>query len=440
MKKLLLLPLFFISVAIVSQVDFLQLGADIDGEAAGDLSGSSVSMNAAGDRVAIGASINNNGNGVNAGHVRIYDWNGTAWTQLGTDIDGEAANDRSGSSVSMNAAGDRVAIGAFGNGVNAGHVRIYDWNGTAWTQLGTDIDGEAAGDRSGSSVSMNATGDRVAIGAYINNNGNGVNAGHVRIYDWNGTAWTQLGTDIDGEAANDRSGSSVSMNATGDRVAIGAWVNSGNALNAGHVRIYQWYGTTWAQLGSDIDGEAVGDRSGFSVSMNASGDRVGIGATKNDGPVFVQSGHVRIYDWNGTAWTQLGSDIDGEAAGDSNGWSVSLSSDGNTVAIGATENDGNTGNFSDNRGHVRIYKGGPSVSITEVSTQINIYPNPTNEEITILIDNFTENIKTEVYDIIGNRLQTTNKTTISLRNYARGVYILKVAYGDKVKEVKVIKD
>jgi hypothetical protein len=383
MKKLLLLPLFFISVAIVSQVDFLQLGADIDGEAAGDLSGSSVSMNAAGDRVAIGASINNNGNGVNAGHVRIYDWNGTAWTQLGTDIDGEAANDRSGSSVSMNAAGDRVAIGAFGNGVNAGHVRIYDWNGTAWTQLGTDIDGEAAGDLSGSSVSMNAT---------------------------------------------------------GDRVAIGAWVNSGNALNAGHVRIYQWYGTTWAQLGSDIDGEAVGDRSGFSVSMNASGDRVGIGATKNDGPVFVQSGHVRIYDWNGTAWTQLGSDIDGEAAGDSNGWSVSLSSDGNTVAIGATENDGNTGNFSDNRGHVRIYKGGPSVSITEVSTQINIYPNPTNEEITILIDNFTENIKTEVYDIIGNRLQTTNKTTISLRNYARGVYILKVAYGDKVKEVKVIKD
>ncbi len=33
-------------------------------------------------------------------------------------------------------------------------------------------------------------------------------------------------------------------------------------------------------------------------------------------------------------------DIDGEAGGNS-GWSVSLSSDGNTVAIGAVANDGN---------------------------------------------------------------------------------------------------
>ena len=72
-------------------------------------------------------------------------------------------------SVSMNAAGDRVAIGAYrndGNGIDAGHVKIYDWNGTAWTQLGADIDGEAAGDKSGYSVSINANGDRVAIGAY----------------------------------------------------------------------------------------------------------------------------------------------------------------------------------------------------------------------------------------------------------------------------------
>ena len=34
------------------------------------------------------------------------------WQQQGQDIDGEAADDESGYSVSMNAAGDRVAIGA----------------------------------------------------------------------------------------------------------------------------------------------------------------------------------------------------------------------------------------------------------------------------------------------------------------------------------------
>ena len=38
-------------------------------------------------------------------------------------------------------------------------------------------------------------------------------------------------------------------------------------------------------------------------------------------------------------FAQIGNDINGEAAGDSSGWSVSLSEDGSVVAIGATNND-----------------------------------------------------------------------------------------------------
>ena len=93
---------------------------------------------------------------------------------------------------------------------------------------------------------MNLLGDRVAIGA-PNNDGNGTDAGHVRVYEWSGTAWVQLGLDINGEADSDHSGSSVSMNATGSRVAIGANGNDGNGTNAGHVRIYEWSGTAWVQ-------------------------------------------------------------------------------------------------------------------------------------------------------------------------------------------------
>ena len=48
---------------------------------------------------------------------------------------------------------------------------------------------------------------------------------------------------------------------------------------------------------------------------------------------------------------QIGTDIDGEAEYDLSGHCVSLSSDGTTVAIGATYNDGN----GTNSGHVRIY-------------------------------------------------------------------------------------
>ena len=60
------------------------------------------------------------------------------------------------------------------------------------------------------------------------------------------------------------------MNSSGDRVAIGAYLNDGTASDAGHVRIYQYASGSWSKLGSDIDGEAAGDRSGVSVSMNSS--------------------------------------------------------------------------------------------------------------------------------------------------------------------------
>ena len=267
--------LVFISILflspIISSAQWTQLGFNIDGEAVGDLSGAQISLNASGNRIAIGAQ-ENNGNGDNSGHVRIYEWIGTTWMQLGVDIDGEAEGDQSGISVSMNAVGDRIAIGATendGNGAEAGHVRIYEWNGTSWVQLGGDIDGEAAGDRSGY-VSMNASGNRLAIGAG-GNDGNGADAGHVRIYDWNGTAWNQLGADIDGEAAGDIS-AAVCMNAFGNKLAIGAFLNDGNGTDAGHVRVYEWNGLAWTQLGADIDGEYAGDESGRSISINSSGD------------------------------------------------------------------------------------------------------------------------------------------------------------------------
>ena len=83
--------------------------------------------------------------------------------------------------------------------------------------------------------------------------------------------------------------------------------------------------------------------------------------------------------------------------------------------------------------------GGPGLSINEKTSLVNIYPNPTNQNITISIENYNGNTQTEVYDLIGNRLQISNETTISLKDYARGIYLLKVAYGNKLQEVKVIK-
>ncbi|HNS43219.1 MAG TPA: hypothetical protein PKN22_10710, partial [Taishania sp.] len=335
-----------------------QKGLDIDGEAIDDQFGSAISMPNA-NTVAIGAN-GNDGTGSSAGHVRVYSWNGTAWTQKGLDIDGEAAGDQSGFSVSMPDE-NTVAIGALfndGSATNAGHVRIYSWNGTAWVQKGLDIDGEAANDQSGYSISM-PDANTVAIGA-IYNSGAGFEFGHTRIYSWNGTAWVQKGLDIDGEAANDRSGWSVSMG-DANTVAISARYNDGNGSNSGHVRVYSWNGTTWTQQGMDINGEVAGDHSGWSVSM-ANANTLAISAIYNDGN-GTDAGHTRIYSWNGSAWMQKGMDIDGEVAGDMSGYCVSMG-DANTVAIGARFNDGS----ATNAGHVRVFSMCTATTGTDTQT------------------------------------------------------------------------
>jgi len=338
----------FASVSTVSPawaVDaWNQVGSDINGEAANDASGSSVSFSSDGSRVAIGAPTNS-GAGFNAGQVRVYDLTAGAWVQVGSDIDGEAANDYSGSSVSLSSDGSRVAIGATGNddgGGNAGQVRVYDLTAGAWVQEGSDIDGEAANDSSGSSVSLSSDGSRVAIGAPYNDDGGG-NAGQVRVYDLTAGAWVQEGSDIDGEASTDYSGNSVSLSSDGSRVAIGAPGSDDGGSDAGLVRVYDLTAGAWLQVGSDIDGEAANDYSGNSVSLSSDGSRVAIGAPN--------AGLVRVYDLTAGAWLQVGSDIDGEAANNASGASVSLSSDGSRVAIGAPYNAG--AGFND--GQVRVY-------------------------------------------------------------------------------------
>ena len=116
-------------------------------------------------------------------------------------------------------------------------MRVHAWNGTAWVQRGVDLDGEAAKDQSGLSVALSADGAIVAIGAPLND-GNGEDAGHVRVYAWTGIAWVRVGTDLNGEAKKDKSGTGVALSADGRTLAIGALENDGNGNKAGHVRVY----------------------------------------------------------------------------------------------------------------------------------------------------------------------------------------------------------
>ena len=190
------------------------------------------------------------------------------WNRMGADIDGGAASERSGTGVALSADGTIVAIGANLNNSNTGQTRVYKYTPTktvavtsqsdasfgpiGWNRLGADINGESTGDFSSACVSLSADGTVVAIGATTNDGANGVNSGHVRIYKYTPSktlavtsqsdaafgpiGWNRLGADIDGEAANDWSGQSVALSSDGTTVVIGARYNDGTSGNTGDNR------------------------------------------------------------------------------------------------------------------------------------------------------------------------------------------------------------
>ena len=166
--------------------------------------------------------------------------------------------------------------------------------------------------------------------------------------------WKQIGHDIDGEKEEDRFGYSVSLSADGRTVAVGApW----NAEKSGEVKVYVLDSSgsddKWVQIGQDIIGDETGDEAGISVSLSADGKALTIGANLNDGNGNA-SGQVRVYRLDSVdylSWTQVGMDILGANAEDLAGLSVSLSSDGDVVAVGSPYNDDN----GDSSGHVRVF-------------------------------------------------------------------------------------
>jgi len=422
-----------------------QIGADIDGEAAGDYSGSSVSINNDGTIVAIGAP-GNDGNGVNSGHVRVYKNISGTWTQIGPDFDGEFSGDEFGSSVSISDNGKVLAAGATkndgnGNSNSAGHVRVYSQsiNGI-WTQNGNDIDGELSYDESGHSVSLSGDGTTVAIGAKLKNGTGGLDRGHVRVYQSSFNSWTQVGGDIDGEASGDNSGHSIALtrdlnNSGLLTLAIGAPGNDGNGNGSGSARVYQYTGGSWSKIGIDLDGEAGTNYAGISISLNADGSRVAVGASGNSDS-GTNAGHVRVYENISGTWTQLGADIDGEAAGDQGAF-VSLSNDGSIAVIGGMKNDGN----GTDAGHVRVFDYTAATGISEYNKlNISIYPNPTTFQLTL---NTAEQIQSiSILDITGKKVKTvvTNTNTIDVSDLTKGIYFLQIQTKNGMAVSKFIKE
>ena len=284
--------------------------------------------------------------------------------QIGSNIDGSAANDNLGYSLAMSKDGNRIAIGSPGANVgtssassstNPGNVKIYDWNASnsTWDLVGDSIVGEAAGDQFGVSVDLSGSGDTLAVGAHYND-GTATDAGHVRIYAWNGTNWTQLGSDIDGGREEDYLGTSVALTPDGNRVVVGAIQGLGNT-RGGYVRTLDWDADTNTWIPQDTvrgRGNLIDSRNrnsssyfGRSVALSDDGNRLIIGANGFGHDIRSSTSglqtDVYVYDWeeNRGQWTdepfiQPRGDVPFSSSSYVGyGTSVDVSADGNRWAV-----------------------------------------------------------------------------------------------------------
>jgi hypothetical protein len=209
------------------------------GEGSGyiDLTGAfkSISMTKSGNHFAVGVILDS------YGLVSVYQYNGD-WTPKGKYI--TKAFDF-GQTVALNVDGTIVAIGApyddINDVVSSGFVEVYQYNSSLddWVQIGQTISGDNPGDKCGEAVAINEQGNIIAVG-YEDHDGNGEDSGLVRVFQFNGSSWEQIGQDIYGEAAYDYFGESIGMNAEGTRIAISSQDNDSNGIDAGHIRVFDF--------------------------------------------------------------------------------------------------------------------------------------------------------------------------------------------------------
>ncbi|MEM1002175.1 MAG: T9SS type A sorting domain-containing protein [Bacteroidota bacterium] len=403
----------------LSNNQWSQIGNQIQGIAGEEL-GFSLSLSGDGTKLLIGSPFDNS-NGNSSGSCKFFQLINNEWEQIGQTINGQIAEDQFGRTVSLSRDGSTVAVGSYINSNRTGFTRVYRMNDNNWIQIGQDIVGENEGDDASWSFDLSSDGSIIAIGS-PGNDDNGNRSGHVRVFELENNQWSKIGSNIIGETSGDESGWSISISDDGRILAIGSERNGGNGLGSGHVRIYRNVDSQWIQIGSDINGQSDGDSSGWSVSLSSNGDFVAIGSPDNDSNGD-RSGHVRLFSNVMDEWIQIGNDIQGENPMDESGNALSLSSDGKRIAIGALFNAEN----GEDSGHVRVYDLSAVLSSNEyVLNQFSLSPIPAKYQFSIELSQGLQLQNINIYNSIGQFMTSSKNSTVDISNFESGLYLVEI--------------
>ncbi len=408
------------SLSFVTSEYFADVGGRLgdDSEFARDF-GHSVTISDDGKTIAVSGMISTDeATRTHMARVKIYYETDLNWNDIGTIDSDQYAQllEDTRAHVSLSGDASRIAVSilyrASLESPFQGYVNIYEHHPEIsfdnWSYFSTEYmgNGGEGGEFHGITASLDYTGSRVAIGIQYDDGvipeekdrglvmackvgqeecfyffgmaanaraGSGVmisrNSPYCVVYgsagidtvtimcdENNDDIWTPRGVVLNGEESGDSFGFSVAITSDSAYVAVGATKNDPDATkrDAGHVRVYEWNGSDYIQLGQDIDGTRgredlvnyyVGDKSGYSIGLSDRRPdniiRVAIGAPNNPGEDYYYEGHTRLFQYYFgaalPAWNQVLSEVDGETSRESAGRSVGLDKNGLRIIYGSPQ-------------------------------------------------------------------------------------------------------
>ena len=425
----------FVRVFELQNNTWVQLGGTLNGPVEKDYFGEEIVLSDDGTTLAIANKPSNIAE-TDEQYLNIYKYQGGDWVQIGNRIDQDfyLDIDFGNPSVSLSEDGNTVAVGYtfFGtsNSEYNGYVKVYENQSGNWIQKGSILYGEqdvGYAAKYGNIVKLNSTGDVLAVSASDSNWI--VENDYVTVYNFENGDWNPSGFISSPLGGNANFGFRMDISALGNIIAV----SSNRSSNVrGEVFIYENQGGTWAQIGNSILGEGALNSSGTSLGLNDAGNIIAIGAPGNNGVGLNNCGHIRIYKNISNIWTQIGPDIDGDNSEQQIGYALTLNNTGNILSVGSSYS-------VPNPKYVRTYDLSALLSVEEQNfSDFKIYPNPTQDQFTIQLENPLDLQEVKIYSQLGQLVLTSKETIINTSQLNAGLYMVEVTTAKRKGTKKLI--
>lgn len=278
-----------------------------------------------------GANINGDGSRLvvrTSELIVIYDWDGSNWNVSLTYNHGSASfsNDKYYHKyIDINYDGTIIAC-SFGD--MAPQARVYSYDGTSLTQIGGDFN-----DFGRYTVCLNNAGTIIGLSSleesivFERDESKTTSSSNINDANYGPIGWTKRGDVFRFQGVCTYS---IETDATGNRIVVGDECSEVNGNYNGEIRVFDWNGTSWDQVGQTVYGLYPDGFYGWNTTITQDGTKIGSGSYYSDPAV------ATLYQFNGTQWEQYGQNIPEQSPRTSvygMGNIVSLNNDGSRVAV-----------------------------------------------------------------------------------------------------------